>query len=166
MAKSKTAVEAEVKAVEKKAAKVVLKYLRISPRKVRAVLDAIRHKPVHKASAILKTLNKKAAGFADKALKSAVANAKVLGMDEGRLVVADVRADGGPVFKRFMSRSMGRADRLLKRTTHLSLSVSEGARSFAEATPEEKPGKEKVTATSTAKKKAPAKSKKSAASAK
>lgn len=165
MVKAKTAVK-KAKKEEKKAAKVVLKYLRISPRKVRAVLDAIRHKPVQKAHFILKTINKKAAGMADKALKSAVANAKVLGMDEARLFVSDVRADGGPVFKRFMSRSMGRADRLLKRTTHLSLSVSEGVRSFAEASPAEKSAKEKVTTTSTAKKKSPAKSKKSAAGAK
>jgi large subunit ribosomal protein L22 len=59
-----------------------------------------------------------------------VANAKVLGMDENRLYVSDVRANGGPVFKRFMSRSMGRADRLLKRTTHLSLAVSEGQKIY------------------------------------
>lgn len=156
----------KVKKAEKKSAKVVLKYLRISPRKARLVLDAIRFKPVQKAHFILTTLNKKAAVMASKALSSAVANAKVLGMDENKLYVSDVRADGGPVFKRFMSRSMGRADRLLKRTTHLSLSVSEGVRSYAEASAEEKPAKEKLTTTSSAKKKSPAKSKKTAAGAK
>ncbi len=165
MAKAKASKKAALES-ERKSARVVLKYLRISPRKARLVLDTIRFKPVHKASAILKTLTKKkAAGMALKALTSAVANAKVLGMDEAKLYVSDVHADGGPVFKRFMSRSMGRADRILKRTTHLSLSVSESARVYSDAPIQEQPGKEKQPA-APAKKKSPAKSKKAAAGAK
>ena len=162
MAKSKTANKSKN---DVKSAKVVLKYLRISPRKARLVLDAIRLKPVHKANMILQTLNKKAAGLASKALSSAVANAKVLGMDENRLFVSDVRADVGPVFKRFMSRSMGRADRLLKRTTHLSLSVSEGNRVYADALKTDQPEVE-AEPKAPAKKKSPAKRKKTAAGAK
>jgi len=73
--------------------------------------------------------------MAEKVLKSAVANAKILGLEEGRLYVADIRADGGPVLKRFMSRSMGRADRILKRTTHLSVIVKEGKKSVGPAAP-------------------------------
>ncbi len=127
----------EDKSVEHEAgnrsAKAVVKHVRISPRKVRLVINAIRYKPVTLAFPILASLNKKAAKLTEKALKSAVANAKVLGMDETRLYVSEVRADGGPVLKRFMSRSMGRADRILKRTTHLSLAVKEGKKSFGVA---------------------------------
>lgn len=107
-------------------ARAVVKYLRISPRKMRLVLDTIRKKPVAEAAYRLKMTNKKAARMVEKVLKSAVANAKVLKMDEERLFVSEIRADGGPVFKRFMSRSMGRADRILKRTTHLTVVVDEG----------------------------------------
>ncbi len=113
-----------------RSAKAIVRYVRISPRKVRLVINTIRHKPVNLAFPILASLNKKAARLAEKVLKSAVANAKVLGLDEARLYVSDVRADGGPVLKRFMSRSMGRADRILKRTTHLSLAVEEGRKIF------------------------------------
>lgn len=108
-----------------RSARVVLKYVRISPRKVRPVLDAIRKKPVRFAWAVLDTIHKKAARLTEKALKSAVANAKVLEMDENRLYISDARADGGPTLKRFLPRSMGRADRILKRTTHLTLVVKE-----------------------------------------
>lgn len=109
-----------------RSARAVSRFLRISPRKVRVILDAIRRKPAHEALRILFTLNKKAARMTEKVLKSAVANAKVLGLDENRLYVSRVQADGGPVMKRFMSRSMGRADRILKRMTHLSVVVVEG----------------------------------------
>ncbi len=114
----------------KKTAKTVVKFLRISPRKVRLVIDTIRHQPAGHAFEILAFLKQKAARMAEKALKSAVANAKVLGMDEERLIVSKVFADGGPVMKRFMARSMGRADRILKRTTHLTLEVAEGNKSW------------------------------------
>jgi len=107
-------------------AKAVSRYVRISPRKVRLVIDAIRHQPAGRAFEILLSLKKKAARIAEKTLKTACANAKVLGMDANRLYIDEIRADGGPVFKRFMSRSMGRADRILKRTTHLTLVVKEG----------------------------------------
>jgi len=63
--------------------------------------------------------------MAEQLLKSAVANAKVKKMDEESLYISDIRADGGPIMKRFMSRSMGRADRLLKRTSHLSITLEE-----------------------------------------
>ena len=119
---------------EKKFAKARVKYLRIAPRKVRIVIDAIRHKHPEKAFGILMTLKKKAARMAEKVLKTAVANAKVLGLDEARLYISDVRADGGPVMKRFMQRSMGRGDRILKRTTHLSMTLSEGVKKLVAGT--------------------------------
>ena len=107
-------------------AKAIVRFVRIAPRKVRPVTDAIRWRPVQDAFDILMVLNKKAARITEKLLKSAVANAKVLKMDETRLYISDIRADGGPTMKRFMSRSMGRADRILKRSTHLSIVLKEG----------------------------------------
>ncbi len=106
-------------------AKAVVKYLRISPRKVRLVIDTVREKPVKKALYSLAALNKKAARLAEEAVKSALANAKVLKMNEDQLYISEIKADGGPTFKRFMSRSMGRADRILKRTTHLTVVLKE-----------------------------------------
>ncbi len=114
----------------KKVAKTTVKYLRISPRKVRLVIDTIRFQPAGQAFEILAVLKQKAARMAEKALKTAVANAKVLGLDEERLFVSRVFADGGPTMKRFMARSMGRADRIIKRTTHLTLEVAEGRKSW------------------------------------
>jgi large subunit ribosomal protein L22 len=106
-------------------AKAKVKYLRIGPRKARLVLDLIRNKSAQDALDILTNLNKKAARMAEQLLKTAIANAKVLKMDESSLYIADLRADGGPVMKRFMSRSMGRADKILKRTTHFSIVLVE-----------------------------------------
>ena len=120
--------------IEKKksdlAARSVGKFLRIAPRKMRLVINPIRHQHPERAFQILMTLQKKAARMVEKVLKSAVANAKVLGMDESRLTIADVRADGGPTMKRFMERSMGRANRIIKRTTHLTLILKEGDRQW------------------------------------
>lgn len=106
-------------------ARAIARYLRISPRKMRLVIDTIRRKPAGQAFAILRMQKRKAARMAEKLLKSAVANAKVLGLKEDRLYISDIRADSGPTFKRFMARSMGRADRILKRTTHLSIVLEE-----------------------------------------
>ena len=111
-----------------RSAKAFVRHVRISPRKARLVIDTIRFQPTQVAFAILANLKKKAAHIVEKLLKSAVANAKVLGLDENRLYVAEVRADGGPSLKRFMSRSMGRADRIMKRTSHFSLIVKEGSK--------------------------------------
>lgn len=111
-------------------AKAIVRYLRTSPQKVRVTIDTIRLQPVHLALRILASMKRKSARQAEKLLKSAVANAKGLGLDENRLIVSSIYADGGPTFKRFMSRSMGRADRILKRTTHLSVILKEGTKSF------------------------------------
>lgn len=106
-------------------AKAIIKYLRIGPRKVRPVINLVRRKPINEAFDILANQPKKGARLAEQALKSAVANAKVKKMDEQKLVVADIRADGGPVLKRIMSRAMGRVNRVLKRTTHITVIVEE-----------------------------------------
>lgn len=78
------------------------------------------------------TLRKKAARMVEKVLKSAVANAKNLGLDEKKLFISDIRADGGPTMKRHMQRSMGRVEVNLKRTTHLSVTVKESSRTVNE----------------------------------
>jgi large subunit ribosomal protein L22 len=108
-------------------ARSVVKYLRIGPRKVRPIINLVRQKFIDDALAILSVLPHKAARFIEQAVKSAAANAKVKKMDETRLYIAEIRADGGPVLKRFMARAMGRANRILKRTTHISVIVMEKA---------------------------------------
>lgn len=108
-----------------KQAKAISKYLRISPRKVRPALAEIRRKPAIAALQILSVIPTKGARLAEKVLKSAIANANDLGLSETKLVITDFRADGGPVLKRFRPRSMGRADRILKRTSHLSVVLTE-----------------------------------------
>ncbi len=114
-------------------AKSLLRFVRISPRKVRPVINAIRRRGVQEALYLLMALSNKAARITEKVLKSAAANAKVLGMQEDRLYISDIRADGGPSMKRFMSRSMGRSDRILKRSTHLSIVLKEGNEKSASA---------------------------------
>ena len=126
-----------------KEAKSVSRYLKIAPRKMRLVINAIRFQPVYKAFGGLLGLKKKAARLVEQGLKSAVANAKVKNLEENRLIVSEGRADGGPMMKRFMSRSMGRADQILKRSTHLTIIVRELQRQLASQTPAEAPEKEK-----------------------
>ena len=106
-------------------ARSVVRYLRISPRKLRLVIDAVRYKPVPTAFAILATLKKKGAPIVEKALKSAQANAKVKKMDEHRLFIREIKVDGAPSLKRYMPRSMGRADVILKRSSHLQIILEE-----------------------------------------
>jgi large subunit ribosomal protein L22 len=112
--------------MDRKTATCILKYLRISPRKVGLVLETIRRKNIPQAKAVLANTNKKAARFILNALNSAAANAKVLKLDEKRLFVSEAKADAGPTLKRFLTRSMGRADRLLRRTCHITVTVKEG----------------------------------------
>jgi len=109
-------------------AKATIKYVRIGPRKVRHVMNLLRSRFVDEAFDILANLNKKGARLTEALLKSAVANAKIKKMAEEELFILDIRADGGPVFKRFMARAMGRADRILKRTSHLKVVLVEKKR--------------------------------------
>ncbi len=103
-----------------------LKYLRISPRKVSVVLDLIRNKPASYAVAILQNTQKAAAEPVCKLLKSAMANAENNhGMDKDKLVVAKVYACPGPILKRIMPRAQGRAFRINKRTSHVTIVLEE-----------------------------------------
>ena len=109
-------------------AKAYLKYARISPRKVKIVLDLIRNKDVETAMAILKNTPKSASEYLIKLLKSAVANAENnFSMDPSKLVVSEVFATPGPILKRIMPRAQGRAYRINKRTSHVTLAVTEKA---------------------------------------
>ena len=107
-------------------AKAHLKYVRISPRKVSIVLDLIRGKDTDTAMAILKNTNKIAAEHLVKLLKSAVANAEHnFGMDASNLYVSECFVCPGPTLKRIMPRAKGSADRILKRTSHVTIAVEE-----------------------------------------
>ncbi len=114
--------------MEKKIAKAHLRYVRISTRKVQIVCDLIRGKSVGNAMAILMKTPKSASEPMMKLLKSAVANAENNdGMDPANLYVCEVFATPGPILKRMMPRAQGRAFRINKRTSHVTLCVTEKA---------------------------------------
>lgn len=107
-------------------ARAVLRKFRESPRKVRAVADMIRGRKVDEAMAILQVQQRKAAQMLKKVLGSAIANATENdSADADKLVVSKVLIDGGPVEKRWMARSMGRANRINRRTSHVTVVVTE-----------------------------------------
>ncbi len=107
-------------------AKAIAKYVRISPRKARQVIDLIRGKDVQEATAILNNTPKKASRLIGKVLKSAVANAENnYDMFVEELSVAEAFIDEGPTMKRFRARAMGQASPINKRTSHISIVVSD-----------------------------------------
>ena len=100
----------------------VAKYIRVSPYKVRTVLDLIRGKSVKEAQAILENIPNGGAAPTKKVLMSAVANAEHnQGMDRGDLFVAECFADGGTSLKRMQPVSKGRGHAILKRTSHITV---------------------------------------------
>ena len=114
--------------MERNEASAYLRYVRISPRKVQIVCDLIRGKDAGAAMAILMQTPKAASEPLRKLLKSAVSNAENnFGMDPEKLVVTEVFATPGPILKRIMPRAQGRAYRINKRTSHVTLSVAEKA---------------------------------------
>ena len=107
-------------------ARATLKYARISPRKVKIVLDLIRNQDADKAMAILKFTPKSACEYLEKLLASAMANAENnLGMDVNKLYVEEVIAGQGPTLKRVRPRAQGRAYKILKRSCHISIILNE-----------------------------------------
>jgi large subunit ribosomal protein L22 len=104
-----------------------LKYLRASPRKVRAVADLIRGKGVEDALNVLKFTRHSACAPLLKLVNSAVANAALKNkkLDADSLVVKSVWVDQGPTIKRFLTRSMGRANRINKKTSHITVVLEE-----------------------------------------
>ena len=100
----------------------IARYVRISSRKVKIVIDLIRGKKVDEALAILMYTPKSAAPVVEKLLNSAIANAENnLEMNRDSLYVAEVYANQGPTLKRYWARSHGRADMILKRTSHITI---------------------------------------------
>ena len=107
-------------------ARAELRHARISSRKVKIVIDLIRGKDAKEALAILKYTNKAAAPILEKLLKSAIANAvNNHSMDETKLYVAEAYANQGPTMKRIMPRAQGRANRIRKRTSHITIVLKE-----------------------------------------
>lgn len=110
-------------------ARAIAKHVRMSPRKVRLVVDLIRGKSVGEAYTILQFCPKAAAEPIDKTLRSAVANATVKAQDQGKvldvdeLVVSEVRVDPGPILHRHRRAAMGRAAPIAKRTSHIIVAV-------------------------------------------
>ena len=100
------------------------KYLRISRRKARLVIDMIRGKSVREAEAILRFSPNKGAEYAEKVLKSAVANAEnTLSLAKDDLIVTKSYVDEGPRLRRYKRRAQGRADRMVHRMSHISVVV-------------------------------------------
>lgn len=107
-------------------ARATLRYARISPRKVKIVLDLIRNKPVGVAMGILKNTPKAASEYLEKLLASAIANAaNNHNMDVNELYISECYASQGPTLKRVRPRAQGRAFRILKRTSHITLVLKE-----------------------------------------
>lgn len=107
-------------------AKAVARTVRIAPRKARLVVDLIRGKQVGEAVAILNLTPRAASPIVEKVLKSAMANAEHnYEMDINNLVVAEAYVNEGPTLKRFRPRAMGRASQINKRTSHITIVLSE-----------------------------------------
>jgi len=102
------------------------RYARISPQKARLIADQIRGQSVEQALNILTFSNKKGAGLVQKVLESAIANAEHNeGADIDELTVSKAFVDEGPTMKRIQARAKGRANRILKRSSHITVMVSD-----------------------------------------
>ena len=120
--------KAELKEAKRLAPSATLKNARISARKVKIVIDNIRGKDVNEALAILKFTPKAASPLVEKLLKSAIANAENNNMmDKSKLYVAEVYANQGTTMKRIRAATQGRANRIRKRTSHITIVLKERA---------------------------------------
>jgi large subunit ribosomal protein L22 len=105
--------------------KATHRFARIAPRKARLILDLIRGRDVDDALALLKFSKKRAAVLVDKVVRSAVANAGEQEADTGALYVKEAWADPGPTIKRFQPKDRGKAYSIMKRTSHLVVTLDE-----------------------------------------
>jgi len=126
--------------------KASAKYIRIGTRKVRKVMDLVRGMPAVKADALLNHLNKRPCLYIKRVLRSAVDSAdKRFHIPASSLYISMIKADQGPIIKRFRAASMGRATEFLHRTTHIILELDkikvQEKKPIAEA---EKPKKTKI----------------------
>ena len=107
-------------------ARAVVRHVRMSPRKMRVVANLVRGKNINEAMSMLKLMPKKGAKIIRKLLISAIANAEGKGeVDVDELRIRDCNVDNGPILKRWMPRSMGRANRIQHRTSHVTVVVQE-----------------------------------------
>ncbi len=108
-------------------AKAIAKWIRVSPDKARLLIDQIRGKPVGEALRIARFAKAKAAKPIRKTLESAIANAEHnYDMNVDELIVKEARVDRGPFLKRVNFRARGRADIIKRRTSHITVIVSDG----------------------------------------
>ena len=106
--------------------RAITRYVRISPRKARLVTELIKGQPVEEALTALKFMPKKAARLVSKTLQSAVANAEQNpNIDIDTLYIKRIFVDEGPSMKRWRARAMGRATRILKRSSHITVILDE-----------------------------------------
>jgi large subunit ribosomal protein L22 len=107
-------------------AKAVARFIRISPQKARLVADAVRGQKVESALNVLRFMPKKGARILRKVMESALANASQNeAIDVDTLYVKNILVDGGPSLKRTSPRAMGRATRIIKRTSHITVVLEE-----------------------------------------
>jgi len=104
-------------------AKAKGRYIRVSPIKVRQVINLIRGKDVTTSLTLLTYSNKGCAPMVGKLLHSAISNAKKQGLNENQLYVSSIKADQGPTWRRYRAAAFGRATRILKKTTHLTIEL-------------------------------------------
>jgi large subunit ribosomal protein L22 len=99
------------------------RFMRVSPVKVRQVIDLIRGKDVHTSLAILTNVSKGSTGMINKVLVSAISNAKQKGLSEDQLFISKILAEQGASWRRYRPAAFGRATPILKRTTHLTIEL-------------------------------------------
>ncbi len=108
--------------------KAVAKFVRISPQKVRKVIGSVKGKTAENGLNVLKFMPQKAAGILEKILRSAIANAdNNADLDVDSLIIKNIIVDQGPTMKRFKARARGRGSRILKRSSHITIVVTEEA---------------------------------------
>lgn len=99
------------------------RFLRLSSKKTRLVIDLLRGQDVNRALAILANINKRSRPYIEKILKSAISNAKQKGLQENQLFISKITADEGPMWKRFRAAAFGRATKILRRTSHINIEL-------------------------------------------
>ena len=107
-------------------AKAIARYQRVSPRKTRIVARNVQGLAVEEALNVLRYTHNKPAGIISQVMESAIANADQFGGDVDSLIVKEVMVNEGPAWKRFMPRAQGRATKIRKRTSHITVILSEG----------------------------------------
>jgi large subunit ribosomal protein L22 len=105
-------------------ARAVVRYIRVSPRKVRQVTRLVQQENAQRALVILSNMKKRHVIYVIKVLKSAISNAKQKpDVKEEDLYISKITVDNGPMLKRFRPRAMGRATQILKRTSHITVEL-------------------------------------------